>query len=482
MEKTLAWQAIAALSSLERKHLGQWLRSEFHNRKPEILRLYDHILEQMRKGESAEKDAARSYIFEEPSLKQPKKAHNNPDLQLRLALSGLLAQIESFLAYRNCFDETATVDLHAALAYRKRGLDKHFSQSIESSARKWHQQPYRHAKFFAAMADIEYERYQFLSVGRRTEPLNLQAVSDQTDLAYLSNKLQQACFTLTHQTVFKTDYDLGLLDMAIAYIQQRPQLLHTPAIGLYYYCYQFLKNQTSDEVFKTFKEQLLTHSGAFPSDEMRNLYLLALNYCIKRINQMEKPFMNEALDIYKSALHSDLLIENGYLSQFAFNNIVALSLRNQEIEWTAHFIEHYAVKLEPKHREANYRLNLARVAYATKAHDEALQHLQQADYKDLHNNLIAKILQTKIYYETQEFDALDAHLQSMQTFIRRQRIFGYHKTNYLNIVKFAKKLANLNFNNRAERIKLAEQIAAEPHLTEREWLLEQLNYRATLGT
>jgi hypothetical protein len=73
-----------------------------------------------------------------------------------------------------------------------------------------------------------------------------------------------------------------------------------------------------------------------------------------------------------------------------------------------------------------------------------------------------------------EADALDAHLQSMQTFIRRQRIIGYHKINYLNIIKYAKKLATHNQNDKKERAKLADQISGEQYMTEREWFLSQL--------
>ncbi len=62
----------------------------------------------------------------------------------------------------------------------------------------------------------------------------------------------------------------------------------------------------------------------------------------------------------------------------------------------------------------------------------------------------------------------------MQTFIRRQRIFGYHKTNYLNIVKYTKKLINYRPNDRTEQQKLIEKIKNEPFFTEREWFLEQL--------
>ncbi len=469
----MTWQAIAALTPLERKHLGQWLRNEYEGRKPEVLHLYERIVAAIKNGGNLDRESAREGL--QSKKKEAKKSSKiDSDLQLRLQLTELLATVEQFMALRQLQENPVRTELTVARAYRQKNLDKHFLQRLGNAAKQLEQQPYRHAGFFQLLADINYERYQYLSAGQRTAPLNLQAVSDSTDLAYLASKLRQACFALTHQTVFKTEYDLGLLSMALAYVEQRPALLQQPAIGLYHSCYFFLQNPTSDSIFFQFKHQLIAHRALFPPEEMRNLYLLALNYCIKRVNQMEKSFLKEALDLYKSGLEADLLLENGHLSPFAFNNITAIAIREGELDWSAHFVEQYQTKLEPKHREANYRLNLARIAFAQQHYDDALLYLQKADYKDLYNNLISKTLQMKIYYLTQEMDVLDAHLQSMEAFIRRQRIFGYHRTNYLNIVKYAKKLAMHKATSRTEREKLAVKIAAEPHFTEREWFLEQL--------
>ena len=63
-------------------------------------------------------------------------------------------------------------------------------------------------------------------------------------------------------------------------------------------------------------------------------------------------------------------------------------------------------RLERSWRDATASLNLARVAYARKDYATALGHLQRSDYKDTINNLTAKTLQMKIYYETDEHDLL----------------------------------------------------------------------------
>ncbi len=438
-ENTLLWQTCAALTRLERKHVGQWLRSPFFCRRGQPRNLFEYLHHCLESGIAPDTERA---CFHVSGAGTPCGLKD-----LRLVMSELLAQIEHFLVYREKFESPGNFDISLAAAYRKRGLEKHFRQSLQSARIQWARRPCRHAEYFDAQADIEYELYQHLSADRRTEALNLQALSDQTDTAYIARKLRQACMALSHQTVYKADYSFGLLDAVLDHVHRNESLQQVPAVGLYFYCYTFLTSPEGEKYFVRFKTQLLDQQDQLPADEQRNLHLLAINFCIRKINQSQARFSREALDLYRSALKAGLLLENGLLSHFAYNNIVAIALKVGDTDWVETFIHEYAPVLEKKHREASFHLNLARVEYARRNLKSSLLHLQQADYKDLINNLIAKTLQLKIYYETDEFDALDAHLQSMQTFIRRQRVIGYHKTNYLNIIRYARRLMQLNSDN-----------------------------------
>lgn len=465
MENARLWQIYAILSPLERKHLGQWLQSPFFCRREQPLALYAYLQTCLDAKIAPEQVLAHQAIF---GKKSPFQAQ-----ALRQVMTELLTQIEHFLVYQEMFDEPGDYPIRLAAAYRKRGLEKHFQQSLRAARVSWAKQPYRHSEYFDAQVAIEYELYQRLSAGRRTEALNWQELSDQTDTAFISRKLRQACFALSHQAVFNTEYQFGLLDAVLEHVRQSKQLQHIPAIGLYYFCYLFLTEPEGEAYFAQFKQQLFAQVSQLPVDEQRNLHLLALNFCIRKINELNQHYFREVLDLYQFALKSDLLLENGRLSHFAFNNIVAIALNVGDIQWTEQFIQEYAPFLEKKHRNATFHLNLARVEYRRQNLRSALLHLQEADYKDLINNLIAKTLQLKIYFETGEFDALDAHLQSMQTFIRRQKDIGYHKANYQNIVRYTRRLMQLN-DSRQARQTLRQQMVAEPLLTEKEWLLEMV--------
>ncbi len=466
MENARLWIAFCALSPLERKHLGQWLRSPFFCRREQPRHLYEYLDQCRNSGTLPDPEQAFRKINGVKTPFQPQG--------LRQIMSELLAQLEHFLVYREKFGETGDFHIHLAAAYRKRGLEKHFRQSLQTARTSQARQPYRHTEYLDAQAAIEYELYHQRTAGRRTEALNWQALSDQTDLAFIARKLRQACFALSHQTVYKAEYQFGMLDAVLDHVRRSESLQDLPAIGLYYFCYLFLTEPEGETYFRQFKPRLFAHLAQLPLEEQRNLHLLALNFCIRKINQLNQLYFREALDLYQSALSANLLLENGYISHFAYNNIVPIALRVGELDWTEQFIHSHAPLLEKKHRDAAFHLNLARVEYQRRRLKEALLHLQQADYKDLINNLIAKTLQLKIYFESDEFDALDAHLQSMQTYIRRQQLIGYHKTNFKNIVRFARALMQLNPNNRQAREKLRRQVETETVLTEKEWFLEML--------
>jgi len=118
---------------------------------------------------------------------------------------------------------------------------------------------------------------------------------------------------------------------------------------------------------------------------------------------------------------------------------------------------------------------LARLEYARKNYDVVLDLLQKSNYRDLLTNLGAKTLLLKIYFETDEFDLLHSHLDAMKHYIRRKHIMGYHRKNYMNIVRFAQRLMSLNPYDSKEKIQLKKRIEEEEILTEREWFLAQLD-------
>jgi hypothetical protein len=466
MEKSKLWEAFISLSNVERRSFGRWVRSPFFNRQERAERLFDYLNDCLEQRQSPEKEAA----FDKLAPGQP-----FDDVQLRLAVSELYKHLEHFMAYQEVFGNEDNLATALAAAYRKRGLERHFVKTIGTARLSRSKQAHRHAEHFSKGFELEYEQFQQNAAGKRTADLNIQSLSDLEDTAFIARKLRLTCIALSHQTVYQANYDLGLLDAVLEQVR-RKSLLSTPAIGLYYYGYFLVTQPEATENFTQFKAMLLADAEQLPREERRNLYLIAINFCIKKVNALNVAFYREALDLYKFALDNDLLMENKTLSPFAFNNIVAIALKVGEANWTEEFVEQYAQFLEKKQRSATYHLNLARVEYVRRDFGKALLHLQEADYKDLINNLIAKTLQLKIFVESRDFDLAEAHLNALTSYIRRQRVMGYHRSNYENMVRHTRALLNLSPGDETEREALRKRIESEEILTEKEWLLKMLEF------
>ena len=456
MEKTQFWLALSTLSAAELREFDKFVRSPFFNSRQKLMAHFEKIYAARNKG----------VIPEFPGM---------PNTEFRLLNSALLKLLEKYLIYKEKFKDPERGKIKLAAAYRKRNLTKHFKIALRDARQSREKQQWRHAEYFHDLNLIEWEQYKHEILEHRTETLNIQNVSDKMDQAFIARKLRLACLAISHQAVYKTDYNINLLSPILAFVQETNQF-EIPAIGLYYHCYYFLSSDfdTGEQHFQRFREILNRAANSFPDDELRTMYLLALNFGIKKLNEAREGWLEITFDLYKEALALNLLLENNQISRFAFNNITAIALRVGALDWAEQFVLSYRPKLERQWRDATASLNLARVAYTRKDYREALLNLQRSDYKDLINNLIAKTLQLKIYYETDEFDLLTSHLASMKNYIRRHTAIGYHRNNYSRLVRYTQQMSILNFSDQKAVAALRKKIEQEKVLSEKAWFLEML--------
>ncbi len=168
-----------------------------------------------------------------------------------------------------------------------------------------------------------------------------------------------------------------------------------------------------------------------------------------------------------------MLLENGKLSRFAYKNIVYAGLRVNEFDWVEGFIFRYEPHLEEKHRAANRDYNLAKLYFTKKDYGRAMPLLAQVGESDLLLNLDSRIMLLKMYYETGEWDALDALMASFRVLLlRKKKVIGYHHVHYLNTLRYIQKLSRVNLNDKANIAAFRAEVAANKAVIEKDWLLE----------
>lgn len=464
MYKSDLCQIFLHIPAEKRRALRKFVDSPYHNLREDVRRLFQYLDKNMGGEPSAlSKEAAFAAVF-------PGESYD--DQRMRYAMSFLLKTIERFLIHEQAGADEAVAELHLAKVYREMGLEKMTRRSM-ARARALHERARLHNDYYYERGyRLEAEELEFSQTQKRTAARNLQQVNHTLDLSYLAKKLRQSCTALVHGAVANVEYDSGLLDLVLGYLERAPWLDGHPAISLYFYFYQAA--QTGEETwFSKLKKGIAEAREQLPEEELRALLFLAVNFCIQRFNRGEERYLGEVFELYRDGLGQGLLLIDGQLSRFTFKNIAGIAIRLGEYAWTEGFIERYSPAVEPAHRRNYTGYNLAKLRHAQGEYAEAMELLHRVEYEDVFLNLDAKVLLLKIYFELGEHEALDSLVQSFQRYLHRKgRDLGYHRENYLN---FARLLGKLLQTPPGGREKLRREIEEVRALGEREWLMGRVD-------
>jgi len=455
---------LRALPKDRLRALEKFVRSPYHVTHPGVAQLFDYLKDNL-ETQTLSREKLEAHLFAGRE-KDPKRIYHLTNY--------LLETVEKFLAQEDWELQEHRRNAATLESLRRLHLEEPAAAMLRYARKRLELDKLRGSEFHRAEYRLHWEAYHLSLQQGRAKSSNAQELSDAQDVAFICDKLRTGCLLLSHQQVTKQLYDKGLLDNVLGFLHGH-RYLKIPAVAVYYHGYfAQLGAEGSDEHFARLKSLLQEHSPQFSMSETHDLFLMAINFCIRRINQQEERFSREIFDLYQSGLRHGALLENGVLSRFTYNNITRTGLRLREFEWVKSFLHHYAPLLAESHREGAVNFNLARYHYETGGLRVAMQHLLRIEYDDVLHNLAAKTMLCKIYFSLSELDALENQLDSIQIYLRRKKVLGYHRDNYLAIIRFIRKLLAINPNSAAERTKLREEIKAAPVLTEREWLLGEL--------
>jgi hypothetical protein len=460
-------QLFSRLSSGQLRQLRLFLKSPYFNQREDVYALFEYLRKDVKRKKSK---LGREEVF--ASL-YPDKAYN--DGRLNLAVHLLLAQIKHFLALQEFEEEPQMKALYQCRALRKIGAEKSYHKSFEQLKKEHQSQPYRNVGYHYLSYQLQLEEYVYVSSQRRAGRMNLEELVKELTIFYLSDILRHSCSILTAQRISKEAYQLELLEEVLRYVE-RSSVKNTPAIALYHQAYQLLVDveATDEDRFTAFENLIEQHWQQFLPHEIRDIYLLAINYCIQRLNRGQRQFISKALGLYKLALERNILLENGQLSKFTYNNVLMLALASHELDWANHFLHQFREKLPEKERDSIFHYNLTVYYFRKPDYDKALELLnRQVVFDDIFYNLNSRSMLLQIYFEKGLFDVLFSHLDSFATFISRKKQLGYHRENYLNLIHFVKKLLNIPESDKKAREQLRAAIVETKAVADKKWLLAQ---------
>ncbi|MEM7040302.1 MAG: hypothetical protein AAF570_25265, partial [Bacteroidota bacterium] len=275
------------------------------------------------------------------------------------------------------------------------------------------------------------------------------------------------------------------LASVLAHLESQPDILDEfPEIRIFYLIYRCLSDPDNTEDFDTLKSTLQQHAHRFPKGDLLEMYGYAINFCIRKINRGNPEYLGTLLEIYQWALDQEVLLMNGWLSQWDYKNIVSASLRANEYTWCADFIEDYKQKIEPESRENAYTYNLASLLFERGDYGTAMRTLQHVAFSDVFYQLGGRALLLKCFYELDDYEALTSLCDSYKVYLKRnQTLSAHHQGIHRNLISFTKKAADLRnklpFISAKEGQKKVEKLLAamaeKGNISQGKWLKEKVS-------
>lgn len=455
---SLLQQIIEELSPGRYRKARQWLNCPLHNRREDVRRL---LVLRREKGEPEDSHSEFAAIYGAGPFHAGK--HRQLEHQL-------LKRLEAFLAWEVFSQNEYSQDRHLLTAYRTRGFRDHLGTRL----RRYRPRAFAGIDRFAFEYLHARQLYEEELAADRGGRANHILAEQQLERYVLALKLRQATVSLAHQRLHKTEssYQIPRLEDALAAAERSP-FREEPGIHLFYLAVKI--QQSAPEAGETYFRQLVTgleeRGNQFPAEDQRNLLVLAINYGLRRANAGWEPAVSITFGLYRLGLERTIIYQNGQLSLFSFNNILALAIRLQEIDWAAHFLDQQRQFLSRQGREEVVALGRARLALANGEDGDALRHLQQADFRDFIHHLTARVMQLKIYFRQDSYLLLQSHISSTRKLLTRKKKASYHLENYRNIFSLASAVLRLPPRAPAQREQLRTRVLATEPCTEKTWLL-----------
>lgn len=463
MLKSKVIRILKTFSGHEIRAFQDFVASPFFNKKPELTRFLEVLCSQVlgQAPKRLKKKQVYDIIF-------PGKPFD--DKEWRYLKSDLTRLAERFLTIQYYEEDPFRTNLDLMSCYLDRNLEKEYRQPRRRLEKLFEEAAYHDSSFFyhrLRFADIEEHRFEVQR--KRTFDETIQHASNFLDRFYFEKKLKYSCGMLDRQSIIKGEYQLNLSEKLIAHIEEN-DFFGEELIYYYYNVLMALMEEENDAYFGRVRSLLSEPTDKISRQELRELYLAAINYCARKIRKGRENYVAEALNLYRRGIDRRILIENDQLSPWTFTNVVKLALRLREYEWIEGFIKEYAQFLPEEFRENALHYNLAELYYYTRNFDKAMEHLHQVRLSDLNYHLGSRVILSKIYYESGEDEALLSLIAAFSIFLKRNKAISNNlKKTYLN---FCDILFQVLKNNPKKMAALEERIHQTELLTDRGWLLQ----------
>ncbi|MGB1241857.1 MAG: hypothetical protein ACPG49_05010 [Chitinophagales bacterium] len=457
-------EILSTIPQKEWRNLKEYVSSPFFNKNQHLIDLLEIIHKALfyQKKQFPTKTFIWKKLF-------PHKKHN--EQRLFILMSKLDKLCTDYINYQVFKENDITHQIFTLRASLHRKMPKHFKRTFEITETKLNKQSLRNADYYYHdyLLRVEDDFYNHTNAKKR----NIIDVVQSLDNYYLVTKLRYLCSVMNRQDLLQVEEKAEIENFTI-YLKKF-DLKKLFVLRIYQLTLDTLLKPEETENYDILKNLLNKHKNLLAKNETKDLYLYLQNYLVKKLNAGQEEYIKDLFSLYKDMLDNVLLKEGGGLNLQYFKNIVTTALRQQAFEWTETFIKTHYTKLPKQDQEDAYCYNIGNLYFYQQKFWEAMQTLLQVNSRNMAYYLGAKSILLKSYYELEEEEALLSLTHSFATYIRRNKVLSdKNKRNYLNMIKFIKKMGKLRKGEIRKAKRLLQTLNETSNVMEKQWLVRKI--------
>jgi hypothetical protein len=234
--------------------------------------------------------------------------------------------------------------------------------------------------------------------------------------------------------------------------------------------------------YKNLKKLLMENSDSLSVDEKHFFFGKLLDYGILKNREDEKSlFEEEHFANHKMYLENEYYLHsrNQYLPLDLFRNILILSLRRKDFNWSEKFINNYIKKLKEDYQENTYYYGMAFLHFQKGEYEEALEEVNKVSYNIFAFKYDLRNLNLMICYELGNWESVKSIIESYKRFLLNNKNVGQdRKIFYGNFIKYLARLVKIkddvNRVDKLERDYLKKEILKTGNFSYKDWIIEKV--------
>lgn len=473
MQKLKLTELLLSFTPIELKRIGDFVRSPFYNKSRKLISLYDLIRKSF--DNTTFHLISREFIWQ--NLFPGEKFS---DVKLRSYLSEFKKLCEKFIITLESEKNTVHQKNILLLYFTERNAKKNTdaaSADLSNSLNNEFTKSFDHYN-----EKILFERTMILNEGRNVEKnldSNYYRLSDAIDRFFISSKLE-----LMNSFLSRKYHVLGSFKLQtefsgeiIQYIEKYLPAIkkNDPFIYCEYLIFKMMTAENNDVYFKDLYDFALKNIKKYRHTELEQVYFPMINFGFNKVAMGETEYLNRIFEIYRTFELRGFYSEMEVFQDIDFISIVIAGLRLNKVSWTEIFAGKYSRKLTGEFSSDTVSLVKALISFNKREFTESIEHLSRVNYQNSYYYLKSKETLLQIYYEQNEYEAMQSLIDSTRHYLKRRKdVLSIHYGRYLMFLKYLGILLKAKQTDRSSKVTLKKELKNNNNVIAREWLIEKV--------